>query len=96
MENATVKQYSARLNLPNHSVVDIVGDDANIVKENVQALMKGGCRFEPLTSSPGTGTLIFHPTLDGGKKALGWITVIEIPAHMAVKTWTERGDRVAA
>ena len=86
MENTPVKNYNARLELPNHTIVDIMGDDLGIVKENVQALMKGGCRFENF----GTSTLVFHPTVDGGKRALGWLNAIDVPAHMTIKAWTER------
>jgi hypothetical protein len=90
---APVKQYTARLELPNNRIViDLCGDDLGIVKENVQTLMKGGCTFTPF----GTGTLIFHPTVDGGKKALGWLATMDIPAHMSNKAWIERRNLQAA
>ena len=80
--NAPVKHYSARLELPhNHITIDLMGDDLSIVKETVQAVMKGGCRFEPFGSS----TLIYHPTVDGGKTALGWVATVDVPAHMSNK-----------
>jgi hypothetical protein len=29
------------------------------------------------------GALVYHPTFDGGKKPLGWISAFEVPAHMS-------------
>jgi len=95
MDNATpVKHYSLRLELPNnHTVIDVVGDDLSIVKETCQAIMKGGCRFEPFGSG---STLIYHPTVDGGKKAIGWLNSFEVPTHLSNKAWIERRETVAA
>ena len=79
--NAPVKHYSARLELPhNHITIDLMGDDLSIVKETVQAVMKGGCRFEPFGSS----TLIYHPTVDGGKTALGWVATHKEAIFIAI------------
>jgi hypothetical protein len=94
METGTaIKHYSAKLELPtNHTLIEILGDDAAEVRETVQAIMKGGCRFEPF----GATTLVYHPTIDAGKRAIGWLTQFELPAHLSNKAWVERRDPVAA
>jgi hypothetical protein len=95
MESSTpVKQYALHLELPNsHTVIDVVGDDQGIAKETCQAIMKGGCRFEPFGNN---STLIYHPTVDAGKKAIGWLNTFEVPTHLSNKAWVERREQVAA
>jgi hypothetical protein len=93
--NAPVRHYFAHLELPtNNTIFDLSGDDLGVVKEQLQAIMKGGCRFEPL----GNSTQIFHPTIDGGKRSLGWIgsAGIDLPGHMTNKAWMARRETVAA
>jgi hypothetical protein len=89
MENKQVKHWSARIELPtNKTTIDIVGEDLNVVKENIQTLAKGQCRFENYGS---TGTLlVFHPQVDGGKKAMGWINTFEVPDYLSNEALIER------
>jgi hypothetical protein len=96
MENSPVKQYGVRLELPNtHTIVDITGDDLAGVKENVQSILKGGCRFEPFGST--NTLLIYHPTHDGGKTPMsGWVSVWDVPENMSNRTLIGRRGLQAA
>jgi hypothetical protein len=77
-----VKHFSARLELPNnHTVIEIVGDDLTIVKEQLQTFTKGGIRFEPF----GDSTLVYHPMFAAGKQAIGWIAPFEVPQYLSNK-----------
>jgi hypothetical protein len=90
-----VKQYTAHIELPqNHMLYDLVGDDANAIKDGCNRILGGGCRFENFGT--GTGNLIFHPSVDAGKKAVGWIGTIDVPAYMSNKAWVERRELTAA
>jgi hypothetical protein len=95
METKTVKHWNARLELPtNNSTIEIVTEDLNVMKETVQLFTKGGARFEPYGSS-GT-TLIFHPSVDQGRKACGWINSFEVPQYLSNQTLIERRELQAA
>ena len=91
---APVKHYEAHLELPqNHILIDLAGDDLSIVKDTCQAIMKGGCRFDTF----GAGSiLIYHPTVDGGKRALGWLNTLDLPAYLSNKNLIGRREMQAA
>lgn len=66
------KKYRGHVELPNATVVELQNDDPTIVKDTVQSILKGGCRFEPVRE-PANAFVIYHPTFEGGKTPLGWI-----------------------
>jgi hypothetical protein len=78
-----VKQYQIRLRLPHNILLEATGDDLNQLKETAQAVMKGGCRFEPFGST--NGVLIYHPNIDGGKTDFGMIGAWDVP-----EKWSNR------
>jgi hypothetical protein len=89
MPQETIKQFFARIETPNGVEVNLTGDDQAILKETVQTLLKGGCRFEPAGQTDNPGLLVYHPTFQGGKMPLGWIAPIEVPKYMSVKVIAE-------
>jgi hypothetical protein len=95
MEGKIVKQYTGRLNLPNHTIVNLEGAEQGVLKETAQAILKGGCRFEP--TGPTGGTLIvYHPTFDAGKTPIGWISGFDVPETMSVLNTVAQFERQAA
>ncbi len=89
-----VKQYRARLYLPNHLTCTMEGGDLGILKESVQRQLDGGTRFE----TAGSGSiLIFHHSVDEGKTAIGWLTPFEVPEAMSIRAHAEiREQKLAA
>jgi hypothetical protein len=68
------EKYRGHLELANGITVELVGgDNAEIVKDTVQATLKGGCRFELAQTPKVDAQLVYHPSFEGGRKILGWI-----------------------
>jgi hypothetical protein len=85
-----VKQYTAKLELPNHHLtIELVGDDFGSLKEHTQRILNGGARFEPSVPAPGGTVMIYHTSFDSGNRPLGWISVAEVPEHLSNKAMIE-------
>lgn len=66
------KKYRGHLELPNGTVVDLVNDDQVTIKDTAQSILKGTCRFAA-ASATDPSLLIYHPSFESGKVAIGWI-----------------------
>jgi hypothetical protein len=86
MDTRTVKQYSARLELPNHTIIDFMAEDQGVIKEIAQRCLNGGAKFEPQGTG---GLLVYHPSFANGNQPLGWIAQYEVPEHMSTKALAE-------
>jgi hypothetical protein len=67
------KSYRGHVELTNGTVIDLVNNEQGIVKDTVQSILKGGCRFDVAGSQEEPALLIYHPSFDVGKTVLGWI-----------------------
>lgn len=79
--NAPVKEYSCRLELPtNRTILQLSGNNLEVMKDQIQRFMGGGCHFEPY----GNSTLVLHPSIGAGKKGVGWISPpVELPTYLS-------------
>ena len=93
-ETTPVKHFNVWLELPNtHTTCSLEGDDLGNMKQMVQTLIKGECRFEPFGAS--NTLLVYNPT-DGGKTPIGWIAGYEIPEALSNRGLVGRGIRQVA
>lgn len=84
-----VKQYTTRLELPNHFIGDLSAPDPSILKESLQRILNGGTRFDPVAGS--TDVLaVYHPSFDSGKTPLTMISPVVVAEHMSNKAIVER------
>jgi hypothetical protein len=90
------KQYVAKLDLPNYITAELVAEDRSTLKETVQTMLKGGCRFEPAGEGENQSLFIYHPTVLNGKAPFGWIAVLEVPSNMGIKSLFEQRRLQAA
>jgi hypothetical protein len=68
------KKYRGHVELVNGTFIDALNDDREILKDIVQATLKGGCRFDVAdTKAQDPVLLIYHPSWESGKTPLGWI-----------------------
>ena len=92
-EKTIVTQYRAHLQLPRNGVLcDFVGDDIDVLKENVNRVLNGGAEF---LSAPGErgarAMLIYHHSFSDGRRTIGWISAFEVPDEMSARaTITQR------
>jgi len=89
------KKFRGHIELANGTFVDLVNDDEPIVRETVQAVLKGGCRFETVGTTTEPGVLVYHASWEGGRTPIGWIAP-GIAEPMSTKAFlTERLQRAA-
>jgi hypothetical protein len=92
-EKEIVTQYRAHLQLPRNGVLcDFVGDDIDVVKEQCNRVLNGGCEFLAAPGDRGARVqLIYHPSFSDGRRTIGWINSYEVPNEMSARaTITQR------
>jgi hypothetical protein len=95
-----VKQYRIHLQLTDR-IYEGTGADLGTLKEDCNRMFTGGgVKFESPpggNAQPGQGlTLIYHPSFDGGKTALGWISPFDVPEQMSARAMIEQRLQAAA
>jgi hypothetical protein len=84
-------EYRLHLELPRTGVVaDFRGDDPEVLKENCNRLLNGGCEFLSAPGNAGSRViLIFHPTMWNGRRKIGHLSSTEIPEDATARALTE-------
>jgi len=95
MNTNPVKQYSARLDLPNGFMGELTAPDPNILKESIQRLLNGGSKIEPVAGQADV-LAVYHATFDGGKTPVTIISPTWVPEHLSNKTLIEQRRLQAA
>jgi hypothetical protein len=75
----TVTEFRLWLRLPDNAIGEVSASDAAVVKDVAQRMMNGGARFSPEIISPTGVTEVFHPSYQGGRAPLGYISPVEVP-----------------
>lgn len=91
MNTNPVKQYSAKLELPNGFTGELTAPDPNILKETIQRILNGGSRIEPVAGQ--TDVLaVYHTSFDGGKTPVTLISAVWVAEHLSNKALISARD----
>jgi len=93
MDKSIRREFRAHLELASGVtqkplIVDLVGEDLEVVKERTQTLLNGKAKFEGAQSAVGTPglTLIYHPNFGRGETVCGFIGQYDVPEAMSVSS----------
>ena len=95
MNTNPVKQYSARLELPNGFMGELTAPDPNILKESIQSILHGGARIEAVAGQADVFA-IYHPSFDGGKTPVTTVSPVWVSEHLSNKALIEQRRLQAA
>jgi hypothetical protein len=90
------KKYRGHVELVNGTFIDLVNDEEGVLKESVQAVLKGGCRFEVAGSPTEPAQLIYHQSWEGGRTPIGWIATGVTQPMTNKEFFEQRGMKQAA